>query len=131
MERYYSIILCSDELYALNGGFNELCHGIYIQSFDEEIGVPRAQAKILFERIRSDIKKFRSAVEVGATELRTKMPLEATRVEFCVMRNILLSVQREIDDFEFEARLGVTKLEVAALAEKLSCFIASLPDQRN
>lgn len=84
----------------------EVCWGFKIDKFEKKIGVKKETVEILLERLVREEK-------AGAIETY----LTSSEIEF--IKRALKEVEKEIEEWEFRTRIGVSLEEV----KKISIFI--------
>lgn len=101
-----SIDLSWEELWPLANILNEVCNGIYINDFEKKIGATNEEASLLHDKIIS--------YEVEESELNLKKIININKNEVEILRKSLKEVSRQIEEWEFQTRIGVTLEEVEA-----------------
>lgn len=81
----------------------EVCWGFHVDNFEKKIGVKKTIAEGLLNRLLEDEKSGILEAQVSGSELR-------------IIRNALSEVEKEIEEWEFETRIGATLEEVKNLA---------------
>jgi len=99
--------LSNDELWSLLNVLNEACNGLNIVDFEHVIGVKK---QIVIEFIDKLTKEEDNAEAV--------LLLNATESEF--LKNIFKEVFKQIDEWEFQTRIGVSKQEINKIKDELN-----------
>lgn len=96
----------SDEFWILSDILNEVCHGIKVNNFEKTIGVNKQTAIDLMDRIWQEKDKDEINFTFNDSELS-------------ILRNSFAEVFRQIDEWEFQTRIGITIPEANKIKEKL------------
>jgi hypothetical protein len=99
------IKLDSNDFWPLINILNEVCHGIKISNFEKTIGVSKQTVIDFMNKI---------------SQKDGKEPLELiiNSSEHTILKNSFDEVLRQIDDWEFQTRIGITILEAIRIREK-------------
>ncbi len=81
----------------------EICWGFHVNDFEKKIGVKKNVVENLLNRF----------LQVEKSEITETQISDA---EFQIIKNALSEVENEIEEWEFETRIGVTLEEVKSLA---------------
>ena len=99
------IKLSSNEIWPLLNILNEVCHGIHIENFEKIIGAKKENAVILMDRI--------------SNEEKVETILILNKSELDILKNSSLEVFKQIDEWEFQTRIGISRNEVIKIIEKI------------
>jgi hypothetical protein len=100
------IKLTEEEFYALKNILNEICHGIKIHNFEKVIGEEKKVVVDFFDKI------FEKDLENGDI-------ITLDYDELLFLKKSFDEVFRQIDDWEFEMRIGISKNQAFIIKEKL------------
>lgn len=100
------IKLNSNEFWPLLNILNEVCHGIKINNFENSIG----SSKKIVEDFMDSIAK---------EENKNEVVLNLNHVELKVLKNSFEEIFRQIDEWEFQTRIGISIQEARKIQEKL------------
>src|ERR1700722_19494130 len=98
------IKLHSDEIWPFLNILNEVCNGININNFEKCIGTKREIIIDLFNKT-SYLEKDGELLELSA-------------LEFKALNNCFHAVVKEIEDWEFQTRIGITPREADEIHKK-------------
>jgi hypothetical protein len=100
-----------EEIWPLANVLNEVCHGINVNDFEKEIGFK-------YENVFSLLRKI-DKYEVTSEEPNVEILLTLNRQELEIIKNSFEEVFRQIEEWEFQTRIGVTIEEANAIKEKI------------
>lgn len=101
-----TIKLNSNEIWPLLNVLNEVCHGIYIDNFEKSIGEKKEVVVDLINRISTEEKEEESILILKDFELE-------------ILKNSFLEIFRQIDEWEFQTRIGISIQEANKIKDKL------------
>ena len=99
-----------EEVRILHQVLNEVCNGLRIENFEKTIGDMDA-AKIEMSNLRA----LYADSNARKDSRRISIHMTPSLIEIC--RNALARVQMEIDDWDFETRLGASKQQVQSMLD--------------
>ena len=85
---------------------NEVCNGLYITNFTDKIGASEDFARSLLHKYSDQYKK-NEQIQIS------------NDLEFKVILNSFKEVFKNIDDWEFDARVGITLKDAQDLLNKI------------
>lgn len=97
--------LKSSESWILLNILNEVCYGIYISDFNKTIGVNKNSVIELLDKIL--LKEKEETI------------FDLSRSDLEILKRSFLEVFRQIDEWEFETRIGITIQEAKTIQDKL------------
>lgn len=100
--------LIQEENWTLVNILNEVLHGLRVNNFEQKIGDTKENALQLMEKLKSE--KNNASFE-----------LEYPEQEILIFRNSFKEVLRQIEEWEFQTRIGITIPEVQAIISKFLC----------
>jgi len=130
IERYSNadavLLLNRDEMGMINNALNEVCNGIYLREFDSRMGAPVDAVRAVLRPVHDLLLTIRKN-GLPKSEIVITFALN----ELAVMRNALAVILQEIDEVEFETRLGATQKEIDALGTQIDNLLAAMvaPDR--
>jgi len=101
-----NIKLTSNEIWPLINILNELCYGISVNDFQENIGATKESVIQLMNKISQH-------------ESKTKISIDLSAFEICILKHVFEEVFKQIEDWEFQTRIGISKEE----AQKIKTII--------
>jgi len=101
-----TIKLTSNEIWPLLNILNEVCHGIHINNFEQAIGNNKKFVVDLMERISNEEN------EIEPVLILNKIELEVIIMAF-------EEVFKQIEEWEFQTRIGITKPEAIDIQKKI------------
>jgi hypothetical protein len=104
------ITLKLEEIWPILNILNEVCHGIHISNFENSIGEKKETAIDLMNKISKE-------------EEQNNPILFLTDSELNILHNCFEKAFKEIDDWEFQTRIGISTLEARYIKEKLMKFL--------
>ena len=99
------IKLSSNEVWPLLNILNEVCHGILIDNFEKIIGAKKEDVVVLMDRI--------------ANEEKEETILNLNKLELDILKKSFLEVFKQIDEWEFQTRIGISRNEAIKIKEKI------------
>lgn len=102
------VILSIDEFYSLLSILNEVCHGIYLYNFESVVGV---QKKIVVDWLNKNLKREKEETVI----------LELDDIELNFLQKSFEEVLKQIEEWEFQTRVGITVHEANMLKKKILC----------
>ncbi|MBA3238018.1 MAG: hypothetical protein H0T62_06670 [Parachlamydiaceae bacterium] len=102
-----------DEYCTLVNIINEVCNGFYINNLEKATGFTKQTAIIFFKKI----------LQKKGEERAVELVLEDSEIIF--IKNSFGEIFKEIDEWEFETRLGVTIPEALKIRDKFKTSISS------
>jgi hypothetical protein len=106
-----SIILDGDETWPLINVLNEVCHGFYIDKFQEKIGSGKESVVQLLDKVSDKETESNPVFKLNIKEIK-------------IIFNSFEEVFKAIDEWEFQTRIGVNTAEARKIQEK---FIQTTP----
>jgi len=110
-----------DEMGMINNALNEVCNGIYLREFASRMGAPVDAVRAVLRSVHDLLLTIRGN---GLPESETVTTFAFD--ELAIMRNALAVILREIDEVEFETRLGATQKEIEALGTRIDGLLAAM-----
>jgi hypothetical protein len=101
-----TIKLRSDELWPLLNILNEICHGIHIENFEQNIGERKKNVIDLMNRISKEEEKEEIIIKLNDSELD-------------ILKRSFAEVFKQIGEWEFQTRIGITIKEALKIQNKL------------
>jgi uncharacterized protein YqgV (UPF0045/DUF77 family) len=101
-----------NELWPIVNILNEVCHGIDINDFENEIGFK-------YEVIFALLRKI-AAYEMEEDKSEIKTTIELNDVEVDVIIKCCNEVLKQIEEWEFSTRIGVSIKEASKIKERLT-----------
>lgn len=101
------IKLNSNEFWPLLNILNEVCHGIKINNFKNSIGAEKQIVIDFMDRIAQQEKETEEVI------------LSLNDVELTFLTNSFEQVFNQIDEWEFQTRIGISTQEARKIQEKL------------
>jgi len=101
-----------NELWPIGNILNEVCHGINISNFENEIGFK-------YESILFLLKKI-TAYKVKEYESEIKKVIELNDFERDIIQKSFQEVLKEIEEWEFSTRIGISIAEANVIISKLT-----------
>jgi hypothetical protein len=100
------IKLNSNEFWPLLNVLNEVCHGIKINDFESSIGVEKQAVVDFLDNIAKE-------------EHKSEVILSLNDSQLTFLKNSFEEVFRQIDEWEFQTRIGISAQEARKIQEKL------------
>ena len=139
-----TIEVTKDELLAVNNALNEVCHGFVVEPFQKRLGVNRQTARALLDALGEIYDRTPSADsssdaweslegESGIAPLRARwdrdkgVALALGSSELSAIRNALLEVCAELEDWEFQTRMGCDRKFIRELLEVVGQALGQQP----
>ncbi len=85
---------------------NEVCHGINVSNFEKSIGEKKEVVVAFMDKISNE-------------EGKDNIILNLNNSELSVLKNSINEVFKQIDEWEFETRIGISIQEMKTILEKL------------
>ena len=101
-----TIKLTHNELIPLLNILNEVANGIHVNNFEKAIGVNEKFVDNLWDKISKEEGKKESVIILNNLELE-------------VVKNSFVEVYKEIEEWEFQTRLGITISEMKKIQNKI------------
>lgn len=121
-----SIKLTLDEIFPLTNILNEACNGIHIVNFENKIKAKEEAVVSLLHKILKiydELEMFSKNTDESNTaseiDLENDLSLKLTNFDLTILVNSCSEVCKQIDDWEFPIRIGVSKQEVSVIINKL------------
>lgn len=96
-----------DELWAMMNILNEVCNGIQIYDLEKKLGFNRTSIKDLMNKI--------AVFKIYKDEPEEKISFVLNDFEINVIKICFKEVLKEIEEWEFQTRIGVTIEEAKAI----------------
>jgi len=100
------------ELRPLGNILNELCHGIYLEDIEKETGCKKEAIYTLLIKI--------AVCETNELKKEDILIIELDDFEIGIIKSCFLIVENEIEDRQYQARIGVSKEEANQILNKLN-----------
>lgn len=100
------IKLTSDEIWPLLNVLNEICNGLHINDFENSIGVEREIVVNLMDKISQEESKQEAILALNDFELT-------------ILNKSFKEVFAQIEEWEFQTRVGVSIEEANRIRDKL------------
>jgi len=100
-----------NELWPIINVLNEVCHGVNINNFEKEVGYK-------YEEIHSLLRKVNS-YETKDEELKIHILLKLNDYEIMIIERSFDEVFKQIDEWEFQARIGISVQEAIKIKDKI------------
>ncbi len=84
----------------------EICWGFFLENFEEKIGSKKKVVEALLENLLKEEKANVVEVQINSSEVS-------------MIKAAFIEVKKEIEEWEFETRLGFSISETAEIIEKL------------
>lgn len=81
----------------------EICWGFRVDNFEEKIGARKEIAETLLRRLLDEEKQRKLETTLNTSEVE-------------IIKNALFQVEKEIEEWEFETRMGTTLEEVKEIS---------------
>ena len=91
-----------EELVPIARILNEVCHGIAMDNFEEEVGYNYDEIYILLKKIKN----------LKSLDRKQSISLSLTDREMGIIKASYREVLKQIEDWEFQIRIGLTISEV-------------------
>lgn len=101
-----TIKLTPNEVWPLINILNEICYGIFVFDFEAVIGASKEVVVKLMDKI-SNVERREEETALSLNEL-----------EFFILKKAFEEVAKQIDEWEFPTRVGITKSEANAIKMK-------------
>ena len=99
------IKLYTDEIWPLANILNEICNGLIINNFEDSIGRKELDVVILMNKILNKEDKESAIFHLNNTELN-------------ILSNSFKEVFKQIEEWEFQTRIGITIKEAINIQKK-------------
>ncbi len=100
-----------NELWPVINVLNEICHGLPIYDIETQVGVKYDEAFALMRKI--------SAYETGESDSDIQKEIELNDSEILIVAKCFERVLKEIDEWEFSTRIGISRDEAHKIIEKV------------
>ncbi len=101
-----TIHLESSETWPLLNILNEVCYGIRVNNFENTIGVQKAKVVDLMDRISKNETNDGIIIDLNDSEVN-------------ILKRSFEEVFRQIDEWEFQTRIGISIPEAIKIIEKI------------
>lgn len=101
-----------DELWPIVNVLNEVSQGLYIDDIEQEVGFKCEQILLLMHRIKS--------YQVKESELKNPFFISFNIDEKNIIKNCFQVVLKEIEEWEFSARIGISINEAKKIVDKIT-----------
>ena len=101
-----------NELWPIANILNEVCHGININDTENDVGFK-------YETIFDLLRKL-STYEVEEAKSDIKTTIELSSLETEIITKCFNEVFKQIEEWEFQTRIGITKKEANDILNKLT-----------
>ncbi len=91
---------------------NEVCHGVHIESFESTIGYKYDSVLMLLDKL--------AVHEKSDDESDVSMKIDLSNKEIDIIKNSYREVLKQIEEWEFQTRIGVTKAAIDKVILKLA-----------
>ena len=98
--------LNSDERILLINTLNEVCNGFRIDNFEKKIGAHKERVARLLARISDADEQGDGKCEFSESDLE-------------IINNSFNEVIKEIEEWEFQTRIGISRKEAFAIADRI------------
>ena len=102
-----TIKLLQNEFLPLVNILNEVCHGLYVQNFENTIGAQQKTVVALMDKILDEKRE-------------KEITLALDHYELNFLQKSFEEVFRQIEEWEFQTRIGITIEEANAIKNKLT-----------
>ncbi|MGE0669376.1 MAG: hypothetical protein AB7H48_00380 [Parachlamydiales bacterium] len=95
-----------DEIWPISNILNEVCHGFYVHNFENNIGAKKPIVVDLMDKI-------------SEKENEDEIILFLNDIELNLLKKSFEEVLRQIEEWEFQTRIGVTIQEAKDIMKKI------------
>ena len=99
--------LSQHEFFPLLNILNEVCHGFYIPNFENTIGAPRKTVVDFMDKLAKNESKENIIIDLNDFEL-------------FFLQKSFIEVFKEIEEWEFQTRIGITIEEAKVIENKIA-----------
>lgn len=110
MKREITVKLDSEEIWPLLNILNEVCNGLHIKNFEKTIGEKKEFVVHLMNKISKEENKEDIVLNINNSEL-------------LVLKKTFEEVFKQIDDWEFQTRIGISTQEATKINNKIISVI--------
>lgn len=105
MDKLTQIRLKNNEVWPLLNVINEVCHGIRVSDFEKSIGAKKQKVVDFMDNLSSEVEK-------------SEVVLVVNNLEMNFINNSFEEVLKQIDEWEFQTRIGVSTKEAKKIKDK-------------
>jgi hypothetical protein len=128
---FVELELNDEELLALRRTLNEVCNGIQVADNDDQFLLKLTVSRVTLDGYMDKLVRSKDNIarrNIADRELKMTQVLSFRKVELVAMYNSLTIVchSKDIGEYEFAIRLGVTRIDLLGLAHKFQTVISGL-----